>query len=87
MIIYLLGLLDFLAGLSLFFVSIGFGKAILGVFMVYLLIKALAFITDWSSWVDLFVVFIMGLAMFGYTDNLTYLGIIWLFQKAFRSFF
>jgi hypothetical protein len=81
MIIYLLGILDILAGLSLFSLRFEVGYFIAALFTVYLFLKSLVFIKNWASYIDLIVVVLFIIALVGNFNFLTYIGVLWLLQK------
>jgi len=87
MLILLLGILDILAGISLLLLKFSMGYTIAAFFTIYLLVKGVAFITNWTSWVDLTVVAIFILALFGNFNLLTYVAVVWLLQKGIFSLF
>ena len=86
MIIYLLGLLDLLAGISLLLLK--FGVDFYGVvFASYLMVKGLLFIKNIVSAFDIIssIIFFYSL-YFGYFGILFYLAAAWLLQKGIFSF-
>tara|TARA_Y100000310_G_C20377371_1_gene666374 strand:+ start:425 stop:739 length:315 start_codon:yes stop_codon:yes gene_type:complete len=81
MIIYILGILDILAGLSLFALRFEVGYFVAALFTIYLFLKSLVFIKSWPSYLDLAVVLLFVLAIVGNYNFFTYLGVLWLLQK------
>ena len=86
MIIYLLGILDFLAALSMILMKfkINFYGS---VFAGYLVVKGLVFIRNIASIVDIVCGAIFFYAIFtGNFSIAAYLAVIWLLQKSVLSF-
>ena len=81
MFIYILGILDILAGLSLFSLRFEVGYFLAAIFTIYLFLKAIVFIKNWASYIDLLVVILFIVAMLGSFNVLTYIGVLWLLQK------
>ena len=84
--IYLLGLLDILSGISLVLLRFQLLESIAWFFVVYLTIKGLMFLPDISSFLDLFASLFILLAILGYYPLVSWLFVIWLLQKGFVSF-
>lgn len=87
MIVWILGILDILAGLSIFSLYFPWGTLVVWCFIFYLLAKSLPFIKSFASIVDIIVAIIFIVTILGYTGIWTYLGVIWLVQKGVASFF
>lgn len=86
--LFILGILDILAGVTLF--SLKFSSFFLPIaflFGVYLIIKSLIFFKTFASVVDILVGIIIILATLGEYNILTYLSIVWLLQKGLLSLF
>ena len=81
----ILGILDFLAGMTLLGLKF-FDLSLLGwVFSVYLIGKGLVFF-DWMGLLDIISGILILLAVFGVFGILSYIAILWLVQKAIFSF-
>ena len=86
--LFILGLLDILAGVTLF--SIKFFPVLLPIallFAFYLIGKSIAYFKTFASVVDIFVGIIMIIAVFDIYNLFTYLSILWLLQKGILSLF
>ena len=85
--IFLLGLLDIIAGLALLSLSFtDFFASLALVLAIYLLIKSLVFLKTFASIVDIIVVIFFFLAFADIYNIMTYLSVIWLLQKGILSF-
>ena len=88
MIVILLGLLDILAGLSIFTLKFTWGAPVVIFFTIYLLVKSLPYIKSFASILDALVAIIFISAVIGYTlPILNVLSALWLIQKGVVSFF
>ena len=88
MIVLILGLLDILAGLSIFSLGFTWGPAVVAFFAFYLLIKSLPSLKSIASIADLCVAVIFIAAILGYANGiLSAISAIWLIQKGILSFF
>jgi hypothetical protein len=85
MLVKLLGLLDFLAGIFIIFARWNIGSQIGLVLAILLIIKSLAFITWKVSYIDLLSGVILLLASTGHYFFFSWIFAIWLFQKSFFS--
>ena len=86
MIIYALGLLDLLAGISL--ILLKFKIDFLGVFFaLYLIIKGVVFFRNIVSLIDLASGIVFFIALYGYYNIAMYVAAIWILQKGIISFF
>ena len=86
--LFILGLLDILAGVTLF--SIKFSPVLLPLtllFAFYLIGKSIAYFKTFASVVDIFVGIIMIFAVLDIYNIFTYLSILWLLQKGILSLF
>ena len=87
MMIYLLGVLDILAGLSLFLLKldVNFFQAF---FATYLAVKGIAFIRNFASLADILCSLLFFYALYsGYFGIFAYIAMFWLLQKGIFSFF
>lgn len=80
--IWLLGALDIISGIILILFKY-FSLDFAWIFIFYLGIKSLIFITDVISIIDLIAVFFFILAMFGIYNILTIIFAVWIIQKGF----
>jgi len=87
MIVILLGLLDILAGLSIFTLKFSWGQSLVTFLIIGLVAKSLISIKSFASIIDLIVACIFIAAILGQVNILTYIGVIWLLQKGIISFF
>ena len=88
MLVFILGVLDVLAGLSIFTLDFSWGSALITFFIVYLLAKSLPYITSPASIIDFFVAVVFIIALVGYSNSiLNAVCAIWLIQKGIVSFF
>ena len=88
MIVFLLGLLDILAALSIFTLQFSWGAPLVIFSVIYLVIKSLPYLKSFASIIDLLVACIFLFAVFGYAvPLLNVLGSLWLIQKGVISFF
>ncbi len=88
MVVFILGIIDIIAGVSLFFARWDFLTQVCWFATAFIAIKSIAFIKSFASIVDLIVVVITILALTGVFYNwITYVGIVWLLQKGIGSFF
>jgi len=81
----MLGVVDFLAALSIVFFAVGLWPGFAAVMAVLLLIKSFAFITSFASWVDILVAGMMVYAVFYGFIVVLWMGAVWLLQKAIVS--
>lgn len=87
MIVRLLGFMDLLAGITLFFMKFQIAESLGLVLGLFLLAKALAFITDVVSVMDLLAAIALLFASQGHYSFITWIFVLWLLQKGFFSFF
>jgi len=87
MIVILLGLLDILAGLSIFTLKFSWGPTLVTFFVACLIGKSLISLKSFAGIIDLIVACIFIAALLGQVNILTYIGIVWLLQKGIISFF
>ena len=88
MIVLILGLLDILAGLSIFSLGFSWGPVVISFFGVYLIVKSLPTLKSIASITDLCVAVIFFAAVGGYSQAiLSAISAIWLIQKGIISFF
>lgn len=83
----MLGLVDFLAAVSIVFLAAGLWPGLVAVMAVLLMIKSIAFITSFASWVDILVAGVMLYAAFYGFVVVLWIGAVWLLQKAVVSWF
>ena len=86
MITKLLGIIDFLAALSIILVKFNIAETFALVIAVLLLIKSILFITNIVSVIDIIAVVFIFLAIFGIFNIITWVVFFWLLQKAVFSF-
>ncbi|MFH1455877.1 MAG: hypothetical protein ABIF40_02920 [archaeon] len=86
-LVYILGAIDILAGLSLLLLKFGLFEPFAWVMLILLTIKSLPFITSFASIVDLLAAAFILLAIFGTFNAISVLAILWLLQKGLFSFF
>jgi len=86
MVVKVLSVLDLLTVLFFILAKFGVVSTITWVFLAYLLLKSLIFITSWVSAIDLVCVIFFFLAIYGYWYFLSWLAIVWIIQKAALSF-
>ena len=86
MIVILLGILDILAGLSIFTINFSWGPTLIGFSSLYLIIKSLPFLKSIASIIDICAaaVFIFALMDLAHTA-LSALAALWLIQKGIFS--
>ena len=84
MIVKLFGLLDILAGISLFLLKFGFLKYFALVLAIYLIIKGIVFF-GFPGVIDILSGIVIIIAMFGVFNVVYYIFIIWLVQKGLLS--
>lgn len=87
MLMKLFGLLDLLGAIFIILLKWNIGVEIGLVIAVLLGIKALIFLKDWASIVDLISVAVLILAVFGNYFSFSWIFSVWLLQKSFFSFF
>ena len=83
--LWLLGLLDLLSGITLIMLRFNIGEFFAWFFVIYLIIKSAIFFTNFVSLVDVFAAIMFVLAIYGIYNALTWVAVIWLLQKAFFS--
>lgn len=86
MIVKILGILDLIGAICL--VLLKFGLAVQFSFFIgiVLFIKALAFIKNFVSVIDIIALCFFAAALFGYWWGFSWLAVLWFIQKAFFSF-
>lgn len=87
MLVRLLGFMDLVAGMVLFLMKFQVAESWGVVIGLFLLAKALVFITDVVSVMDLLAAIVLLLASQGYYYFFTWIFVLWLLQKGFFSFF
>jgi hypothetical protein len=87
MIMYLFGLADLFSAVVLLSLNWGYGTQFAWFCAAYLVIKAIPFIKDPASIIDIIAAIIIVFAIFGMYGLLSYIAVLWLFQKAVFSFF
>jgi len=85
-IVQFLGLMDFLAAVSLILLRFDVGQGLAYFFGIWLLIKGIIFIKSFAGVLDLICAIIILFAAYGYLNILTILAILWLLQKSIFSF-
>lgn len=81
----LMGMLDILSGLTLITTILGLHHNFLFIFPVLLLLKALPFLPDIASVIDLFTVSIFIIAILGVTGFFTWIAVIWHLEKGIST--
>lgn len=81
----LFGMLDFVAAVFLVLAQWGIGLSIATFLAWYLVLKALIFITDWASWIDLGAGIYIFLVVKDIHSAFSLIFVVWLLQKAFFS--
>lgn len=84
MIVKLFGLLDILAGISLFLLKFGFLKYFALVLAIYLIVKGVMFF-GFPGVMDIFSGIVIIIAIFSVFNVVYYIFIIWLVQKGLIS--
>lgn len=87
LLVKILGALDLLGGVLFISLNYGLGEEIALVVAIAIIIKSLVFIKAFASYMDLIVGIILLAGALGYYYGFIWLFSIWLFQKAFFSFF
>jgi hypothetical protein len=85
MIAKLLGIIDFLAALSIILLKFNTAESFAIVITLMLLIKSILFISDIVSIIDIIAVVFIFLAVFGVFNIITWIVFFWLLQKAIFS--
>ena len=87
MLLKLMGLMDLLCAITLFFLHFGLFKVLGWVCLGYLILKAFMFIKSWATLVDALGVVFIFLAIFGVFVTPTWIFVFWYFQKGLFSMF
>ena len=85
MLIFLLGLLDIFAGLSIFLLQTSW-VSIIWLAVLYLVVKSIVSLKSLASIADLAVAILFVFALIGSSSPLVYIGTVWLVQKGVISF-
>ncbi len=85
MIAKLLGIIDFLAALSIILLKFNVAESFAIVIALMLLVKSILFISDIVSIIDIGAVVFIILAIFGIFNIVTWIIFFWLLQKAIFS--
>ncbi|MBI4447821.1 hypothetical protein HY643_02480 [Candidatus Woesearchaeota archaeon] len=85
MIVKFFGLLDLASALAVFLFKFNIPKIFVWAAVIYLGVKGLIFLKDFSSLIDLTSVVIIIFALYGHYNRLTYLVVLWLLQKGITS--
>ena len=83
----ILGILDIIAALMFIFAKLGIFKLMVVILALYLIVKALAFISDIASFIDLTSGVYLLLILLGVSPILSLLFFLWLLQKGLISLF
>lgn len=86
MLIFILGIMDILAGLSIFMLGSSLGPPVVWFFVLYLVAKSLPYLRSIASIIDIVVAIVFVFAILGYVNVFTYIGVLWLLQKGIISF-
>ena len=84
---YIFGLLDLFSAVIMLSLNWGYGTQFAWFCVAYLVLKAIPFIKDPASIIDIIAAIIMVFAIFDIYGILSYVAALWLFQKAVFSFF
>ena len=84
--LFVLGILDILAGLCLFLLKFGIFEWVGYIFAGYLFLKGIVFFSP-ASLIDFISGVLIILAIFGYFSFFSYVAILWLIQKGVFSLF
>ncbi len=87
MIVKALGIMDLLVGIAFILAQWSFGYYIGLVLAIYVIIKALIFITDFASIIDLIGGIYLLLIIFGIHQIFAVVFLLWFLQKGFFSLF
>lgn len=87
MLLKILGLLDLIAGITLFVMKFGIGRKLSLILGILLLIKGVLFITTLASIPDLITGIIMVVASYGNFHMIYLLFALWLLQKGLFSLY
>ncbi len=83
--IKLFGILDLLAAVFLILAQWDFGLSVASVLAGYLILKAIVFISDWASWVDLITGIYIFLVVYDVHSAFSLIFVLWLLEKSFFS--
>ena len=86
MLMYIFGLLDLLSAATLLSLNWGYGTNVAWFCVAYLVLKAIPFIKDPASIIDILAAIVIVFAIFGIYGVVSYIAVLWLFQKALFSF-
>lgn len=86
MIVKVLGILDLIGAVCLVLLSRGLAVEFSLLIGLLLLVKALAFIKNFVSIIDIFALCLFATALLGYWWTFSWLAALWFAQKAFFSF-
>lgn len=87
MLVKIYGLLDLTLGISLLLLYWNILPFAVLIFGIPILIKAIYYIKDPSSMVDIVAIIFAILAFIGYYPRFTFVFVFWFMQKGFRSLF
>ncbi|MDP3728118.1 MAG: hypothetical protein Q8R18_01555 [bacterium] len=88
MIVIILGILDILAGLSIFTINFSWGPMFIGFCSLYLIAKSLPYLKSFASIMDIIVAGIFIFALLGYANTIiSAIAALWLIQKGVVSLF
>ena len=85
MIVKVLGLIDFVAGVLIILSLMGITPAFGWFIAAFLLIKSIIFLKEVTSIIDLLAVIFLVLALYGVNTPFTWIFALWLMQKGFFS--
>lgn len=83
--IKLLGVIDLLAAIVFILVQWDIGVKIGVIAAVYLIVKSLIFISDFTSWIDLIAGIYLVLVLLGINSTFSFIFALWLLQKGIFS--
>ncbi|MBS3156993.1 hypothetical protein J4442_02355 [Candidatus Woesearchaeota archaeon] len=87
MIVKFLGVMDIIVGIAFILAQWSFGYHIGLILAIYVIIKALIFITDFASIIDLIGGIYLLLIIFGVHQIFAVVFLLWFLQKGFFSLF
>ncbi len=86
MIVWILGIFDFIVMVNLIFLHFGFLQSLATISIIYLILKWIIFIADPFSVLDIIIGVYMILLFFGISTFLTWIFVLYLAYKVIISF-
>ena len=87
MLAKLLGFIDLFGAISIVMLFFGAGQGFAVLMAILIILKSLAFITAFASWIDFISGVIMLIAVYFGTSVFLFVVLLWLLQKFFFSLF